>query len=172
MSIEIKSGCYTASFGERLLNGLATPSIPGAAPAAGWYHIQPPVEDVVFGLVAIMSPTGGGPIASDDWTQSPKYFNPDRVGNKKYLKTPDDFNYMNSGIKFWDKTTSMAGKFFNQGTREEFLKYTSPGGSASAGPFVLSSCPIPGRNCLVIPGRFADLMDALTKAGGADVRVY
>ena len=41
------------------------------------------------------------------------------------------------------------------------------GGSAS---FVLSSRPIPGRNCLVIQSNFADLMDALKNAGGATIK--
>ena len=49
-----------------------------------------------------------------------------------------------------------------------FIKLVPQGGGSAA--FVLSSRPIPGRNCLVIQSNFADLMDALRTTGGATVR--
>ena len=174
MSIEIKDGTYTGNFGGRLLNGLAVPSIPGVTPAAGWYHIAPPVEDIVFGLVAVMSPTGalggsqyGGKLfPKDDWTQFPKYFDNDTSANKKYVK--DMFGGGASGGKL-DKWRSIEWKWTG-GSAPMLDKWRDP--VSGAIPFVISSRPIPGRNCLVIPSRFADFMDALRISGGVDVRVY
>lgn len=42
------------------------------------------------------------------------------------------------------------------------------GGSSVA--YVLSSCQIPGRKCLVIKSNYADIVEALAIAGGATVR--
>ena len=50
----------------------------------------------------------------------------------------------------------------------DFIKFVGPGHGAAS--FVLSSRPIPGRNCLVIQSNFDDLMDALKSTGGATVR--
>jgi hypothetical protein len=95
--------------------------------------------------------------------------------------------------KFWDKTSgaggAMTGKFWDEsslgsGAQEfKFWDKSSLGGGAMVGKFwdkrtlsgsptsfVLSSSPIPGRNCLVVQSNFSDLMDALTVAGGATVR--
>jgi hypothetical protein len=51
-----------------------------------------------------------------------------------------------------------------------FLKFWRPG--ASGGPFfVISGQPIVGRSTIIVTAGFADLMDGLQTAGGANVTV-
>jgi hypothetical protein len=124
------------------------------------YHIAPPLEDIVFGLVAVMTPVGvGGGVGQDLKSLGGKFFDKDSP----------------VGGKFWQNDlraggASAAYECIGGRSASLFDKLVPQGNSAAS--YVLSSRPIPGRNCLVIHSRLADLMEALKYSGGADVRVY
>jgi hypothetical protein len=149
----------------RSLNCLINPS-QGSAPPAGVYQIQPPMDDVVFGQLAVMTqvggPAGGGASAQSEfkWLGDESW-----VGNKKYV---------GASVSHFEKFVGPGGGTasgsyeFSGASASIFEKMVGPGRGAAS--FVLSSRPIPGRNCLVIQSNFDDLMDALKNTGGAMVR--
>jgi hypothetical protein len=128
LDLQFQGGFVNGMLGGKLLNCLVDKSLPGSMPVAGVYQIQPPVQDGVFGLLAVMTPVGGA-----------------GGGGKQDI----EWTWGGGSAVLIDKLVGAGG------------------GSAS---FVLSSRPIPGRNCLVIRSNFADLMDALKSAGGATIK--
>jgi hypothetical protein len=109
----------------------------GPAPPAGAYDIHPPVNDPIYGLIALMTPSTSSPGAAVTHTTKME----------------------GGGMTATEKVFRPQASFF-----------IKQGGMTSTGQvFVLSSRPILGQNSLVISHGFADLMDALTAAGGASV---
>ena len=172
--LEFQSGFISGMLAGKSLNCLVNPS-QGSAPA-GVYQIQPPIDDVVFGQLAVMTPAGGpaGSIGEshayvkwDGGASAPSY-KPwgDRSGvaNKEYV---------GASASSFDKAIKMDGPGGASGAYEWSDASASrgkqkPDGTATG--FILSSRPIPGRNCLVINSNFDDLMGALKSTGGATVR--
>jgi len=171
-NLEFQSGFISGMLAGRSLNCLINPS--QASAPAGVYQIQPPIDDVVFGQLAVMTPVSGAasgysatkfewaPGASDPfykpWGDEPS------VGNKKYV---------GASASSFDKAIKMVGPGGASGAYEWSDASASRGKQKPDGTavgFILSSRPIPGRNCLVIQSNFDDLMDALKSTGGATVR--
>ena len=146
-NLEFQSGFISGMLAGKPLNCLVNPSQPGSAPVEGVYQIQPPIEDVVFGQLAVMTPVGGaysiGEAFVKDWVAPPSY---SHLGG--------------ASVSHIEKCIPASASLFDK-------LVGAHGGAAS---FVLSSRPIPGRNCLVIQSNFADFMDALKTTGGATVR--
>ena len=138
--LEFRSGFISGMLAGKSLNCLVNPS-QGSAPPAGVYQIQPPIEDVVFGQLAVMTPVGGAAGTGALGT---------------YVKLT-----VGASASLFDKLVGPA----DRGSKP--LEIVAVGGATA---FVLSSRPIPGRNCLVIQSNFDDLMDALKSTGGATVR--
>ena len=151
--LEFQSGFISGMLAGKPLNCLVNPS-QGSAPA-GVYQIQPPIDDVVFGQLAVMTPAGG-PAGS--------------IGESHaYVKW--DGGASAPSYKPWGDRSGVANKEYVGASASSFdkaIKMVGPVGGAAS--FVLSSRPIPGRNCLVINSNFDDLMDALKSTGGATVR--
>ena len=154
--LQFQGGFISGSLAGQLLSCLVS-ALPGSMPPAGVYQIQPPVEDLVFGQVAVMTMVGrsdgGGATSAEVMRRLPG------GASASYEFNPQ------GGV-----SASLFDKFVPQGgvSASIFEKMVPQGSGGSA--FVLSSRPIPGRNCLVIQSNFADLMDTLQKAGGATVR--
>jgi hypothetical protein len=159
-TLQFQSGFISGMLAGKPLNCLVNPSLPGSAPLAGVYQIQPPLEDVVFGQMAVMtlvgrSDGGGAQPTYKPWGKLEKYtpgFDPSWAMNKKYVGA----------------SASLFDKMVPGGVSSSLFEKFVPGGGSTS--YVLSSRPIPGQNCLVVGSGFADLMDALQKSGGAIVR--
>ena len=115
---------------------------PRGAPPPGNYEIHPPVQDPVYGMVALMVPTAG-PASYANAPAALSPYQPVKLGTPAYVKM----------------VSPAAGL-----TRVE-----SP--TRGPQVFVISDKPIPGRNAVVISSGFADLMDALHAHGGATIQV-
>lgn len=190
-TLELRKRVITGNLAGRPLCCFARPPLPGSEPAAGLYHIQPPVHDVIYGLVAVMVPvvmgTAGAGTPGGMMHVVIKSDRPGGVTNK--VDRPGGVTAkleLRAGITakvHTGVTAKISDPFWDSRMRE------LPGGvsaklellsgisgklellTGSAPAFVLSGCPVPGRRCLVIQSNFADLMDALRIAGGAAVRV-
>lgn len=131
---------------------------PRGAPPPGNYDIHPPVQDPVYGMLALMLPAAGpaAPHGEKDW----KYwtYQPAMHANAPAALSP--YQPVKLGSPAYAKMVSPAAGL----SRPE---------SPSQGPqvFVISDRPIPGRNAVVISSGFADLMDALRASGGATIQV-
>jgi hypothetical protein len=55
-NLEFRNGAFRGSLAGKPLNCSINASLPGSVPVAGLYQIQRPMEDAVWGLVAIMTP--------------------------------------------------------------------------------------------------------------------
>lgn len=150
ITLEFQSGFISGMLAGKSLNCLVNPS-QGSVPA-GVYQIQPPMDDVVFGQLAVMTPVGradGGAVSGA-------------------------YEFSGASASSFDKAIKMVGpggaseSIASSASAGDFIKFVGPGHGAAS--FVLSSRPIPGRNCLVISSNFADFMDALKSTGGATVR--
>jgi hypothetical protein len=150
-------GTFVGNIGGKALHFTARPAQSGAQPPPGNYQIHRPMNDPIYGMVALMTPVG---IQAGN---AGKF-----VPGRDY--TAPAFTY-----------SAPAGAGYDPGFKVVFAPgylqvvapgrdYTAPAAIASA-IFVLSSRPILGQNSLVIMVGFADLMDALTAEGGATVRV-
>jgi hypothetical protein len=143
----------------KFLNCTMRPPQGGALPPAGDYQILAPMNDPIYGRVALMVSVGGsgavdvgltlqkclvavGAASRGGW---------DVTVNAKALK-PDV------------RSTAMSN-------RKMGMPDASPPGQTSGQVFVLSNKPVLGRNCVVVSSGFADLMDGLQAAGGARVTV-
>lgn len=121
----------------------------GSALPAGEYIVRGPVEDPIYGPVAILVSKGshsGGTVAIEwtyrahDWIQQPP-----------------------AGAAAADAwSPAMAG------TATGYFQ-CAPGGSGGA--FLVSGRSIPGQNCLVVTSGLSELMDALKAAGSASITV-
>ncbi len=123
-------------------------------PPAGNYDIHPPVNDPIYGLVALMTPSTFSPGGAA--SHASKIESGGGMAEAyKAFSSPQAaiFIKVEGGMALY-------GKVFPK----------TQGGMASTGQvFVLSSRPILGQNSLVVSHGFADLMDALQAAGGASV---
>ena len=166
-NLEFQSGFISGMLAGKSLNCLVNPSQPGSAPVAGVYQIQPPIDDVVFGPLAVMTPVAGassiGAAVGKGWLALPSY---DHLGS---FTDP----IPGASASYIDKAIKMVGPGVASGAYEWSDASASRGKQKPDGTavgFILSSRPIPGRNCLVIQSNFDDLMDALKHTGGATVR--
>jgi hypothetical protein len=116
-----------------------------------------------------MTPVGGassiGAAVKKGWVELPSY---------NHLGSFTDLIPGGASVSHFEKFVgpgggAVSGSYeFSGASSSLFDKFVGPAGGAAS--FVLSSRPIPGRNCLVIQSNFADLMDALKSTGGATVR--
>jgi hypothetical protein len=162
-------GTITGNLAGKLIHFSARPGRAGGQPPPGNYDIHPPVNDPIYGLVALMTPSGG-PNAGQAFTA--KVF---KVFATKEKETPVSmFQKVEPAMKnclapafkycYSPKTNLADGGRFASGAKEA----KDP---SSSQVFVLSSRPILGQNSLVVMIGHADLMDALQAAGGASVTV-
>jgi hypothetical protein len=130
----------------KFLNCTVRPPQGGALPPRGGYEILPPMNDPIYGRVALMVPAGGsGEIIAG-------------LTMQKCLVTAKVYGRFEAG------PTTMSNKKFSKPD-------ASPPDATSGQVFVLSDKPVLGRNCVVVSSGFADLMDGLQTAGGARVTV-
>jgi hypothetical protein len=166
-------GTITGNLAGKLIHFSARPGQGGGQPPPGNYDIHPPVNDPIYGMVALMTPSGG-PNAGQAFTA--KVF---KLFATKEKETPASMfhkvepamkNCLAPAFKYcFAPKTNMAdgGRFASVSWRT--MKDTK---SALSSPvFVLSSKPILGQNSLIVMVGHADLMDALQAAGGASVTV-
>jgi hypothetical protein len=167
-------GTISGNLAGKLINFAARPGQAGAHPRPGDYDIHPPVNDPIYGLVALMTPSGGPnagqPFAirkdKDKWATA-----------QTYKETPVSmFQKVEPAMKVClapaakmigaDGGRFAASRKADLASRDKETKDPS-----SSQVFVLSSRPILGQNSLVITIGHADLMEALQAAGGASVTV-
>jgi hypothetical protein len=143
----LRGGFVAGSIGGRAIQFAIRPAQTGSQLPPGNYDIHPPVNDPIYGNIALMTLTGGGPAApalpaiKSSTTQTQAALHAYKMGA------------FHAPVMF---------KNYPQGAQSAAM-----GGRA----FVLSSRPILGQNNLVITTGFADLMDALHAAGGATITV-
>ena len=177
-TLEFRSSVITGFLAGKPLHCQVHSPLPGSMPAAGLYYIQPPVHDVIYGLVAVMVPVGQ--VATSGGVTA-KVELPGSVANKQF----SPLGGVSAKVE-----SPMSGKFSPLGGVAN-KKFSPPGSVAAkisdpfwgvtakammptqgATPsFVLSAQAVPGRRCLVIDHSFADLMDALFASGGASIRI-
>lgn len=123
----------------------------GSLPPAGDYGILPPMDDPIYGRVALMAPFGGSGAILTQLTM------------QKCMVTAMPTA---SGAYEFFKPDAMAV------SNKKFSKPDAPSSGVAGGPcFVISNQPVLGRNCIIVSAGFADLMDGLQAAGGARVTV-
>jgi hypothetical protein len=180
-SLQFSSGSLRGAIGGTILQCLASSSVAGSTPPPGVYHVQPPVQDAVYGQIAVMTLVGGAPGGPTGVEN--KKFMPGATGveNKKYMPGATAMKDWTPGANAWkDRVPSGAVgmKFWTPGGAT--MKYDRPSavtqkwdrpGGGFGSVYVLSSRPIAGRNCIVIHSNFARLMDALNRERGATVVV-
>jgi hypothetical protein len=160
-------GTITGNLAGKLIHFSARPGPAGGQPPPGNYDIHPPVNDPIYGMVALMTPSGG--LKARHITGKLKIFTrPEKdVPVSMFQKVePAMKNCVAPAMKYcYSPKTNMAdGGRFASGANEA----KDP---SSSQVFVLSSRPILGQNSLVVMIGHADLMDALQAAGGASVTV-
>ena len=145
----------------------------GALPPAGDYVILPPMNDPIYGRVALMAPVGraGGirpELTMQKCLATATFLKPDvtpAAVSGKLLEKP--LGAAAIGAKVFQKpgatATSIGAKVFEKPLEKR--------GAGAGQVFVLSDRPVLGRNCVVVSSGFADLMDSLQTAGGAGVTV-
>jgi hypothetical protein len=150
------SSALTGSVGGKNIHVMIRPG--GAAPPPGKYEIHPPVEDPIYGMVALMMPVGSpGALVSgkqEKW-QPAMMASPGALVSGKQEK--------------WQPTMMMMPASKVNVPSMDAKQFQSP--SEATQVFVISHNPIPGRNAVVVSSGFADLMDALQAGGGATIQV-
>jgi hypothetical protein len=171
-------GTITGNLAGKLINFSARPGRAGGQPPPGEYDIHPPVNDPVYGWVALMTPSGN--LGSD--------LNKHKVSPSFMKVSPSFLKEAPSGMKDvpalgFQKVEPAAKICFAPAIKYCYSPKTNvaDGGRFASGVkgtpgtartvFVLSSRPILGQNSLVVMLGHADLMDALQSAGGATVTV-
>jgi hypothetical protein len=140
---QVGSRTISGSLAGKFLQCTMRPPQGGTLPPAGDYAILAPMNDPIYGRVALMVPVGGSGAVDVGLTLQKCL-----VAIKLTFK-PD------------------AGP-----SPVAFGVAKKPGGTAAGDVsqvFVLSDKPVLGRNCIVVSSGFADLMDGLQTAGGARV---
>lgn len=164
-SLEFRSGSVSGVLGGKVLNCMVHPSMPGSTPPAGLYQILPPVEDAVFGQLAVMTPVG---MSAGTASRCDKGI----IVGSSAPSLQRQGGASAKAIEWkWGGGASAKAKEIGPSVGASvslFDKFV--GGRGGSTSFILSSRPMPGRNCLVIANNFADFMDALTATGGATVR--
>jgi hypothetical protein len=167
----VAGGTITGNLAGKLIHFSARPGHAGGQPPPGNYDIHPPVNDPIYGMVALMTPSAGltaGPALvgrNDKWSAAREKETPASVFHKvepamKVCVAP--------AIKYcFAPKTNMAdgGRFASAWWTTKDIKGTAPP------VFVISSRPIMGQNSLVVMIGHADFMDALQAVGGASVTV-
>lgn len=129
---------------------LVRPGQPGTLPPAGEYRVGAPVNDLIYGPVAVMAPANGPIVPGADVAEE----------RTRRLPGPGAVNTL---------FNPTGGRVFNTpGGITQMTKQEMPSGSAA---FVLTTRSIPGRNCLVVTSASSDLFAAIGAAGGAVITV-
>ncbi len=173
-TLEFRAGAISGLLGGKSLRCLVR-ALAGSRPSPGLYHILPPVRDVFYGPVALMTPAdmapGPGAVSfpKAQWPGgvSQKVDAPGGVSQK--VDAPGAI----SGAKIEGPSGLIGAKGWVGGKVTHAAK-DAAGASLShtvAPTFILSAQPVPGRHCLVIESNFADLLEALYNAGGGAIRV-
>lgn len=170
LMFQLGSRVIAGNLGGKSLCCAMRPAQGGTLPPAGDYEILPPMNDPVYGRVALMVPVGGSgavraQMAMQKCLVTAKLFmKPDwgtpAVATK--FETPPAV-----GMKF-ERPAGVGMKF--ERPPAVGTKFERPGANGGQ-VFVLSNRPVLGRNCIVISSGFADLMDGLQTSGGARVTV-
>jgi hypothetical protein len=171
-------GTITGNLAGKLIHFAARPGRAGGQPPPGNYDIHPPVNDPIYGLIALMTPSGSQNLPNAEHFAKGKYSPSVIKGTpvSQFQKVePAMKNCVAPAFKYCysPKTTLADGGRFAAARKMVDL---ASGGKEGKDPFgsqvfVLSSRPILGQNSLVIMTGHADLMDALQAAGGASVTV-
>lgn len=122
----------------------------GSEPPAGKYFVRGPLDDPVYGRVAILtsaSGTGAGQPISTWYTQPPPGATAFNCFMPSGAAVSDD----------WEATGPLS--------MYDWIRTPAAGGGA----LVLSGRVIPGANCLVVTSGLTELMDALKLAGSAEI---
>jgi len=143
---QVGSRVIAGNLGGKALCCSMRPAQGGTLPPAGDYQILAPMNDPVYGRVALMAPVGGSGAVDVGLTL------------QKCLVAVGAA----SGAG-WDFSVTV--------NKKGFKLDATPAGATSGQCFVLSNQPVLGRNCIVVSSGFADLMDGLQAAGGARVTV-
>ena len=180
-------GTITGNLAGKLMHFSARPGQGGVQPPPGNYDIHPPVNDPIYGLVALMTPSGRPNAVQALALRGFKMDAPNAL-----KEAPSAMKEAPSGMKeapalgFQKVTPTMQGCFtpaikycmtpntnMVDGGRfaTAMIGIKDAQSTPSSPVFVLSSRPILGQNSLVIMSGHADLMDALLATGGASVTV-
>jgi hypothetical protein len=172
LKYRLAGGTITGNLGGKLIHFAARPGRAGGQPPPGNYDIHPPVNDPIYGMVAVMTPAGAAPglsAASLNYGKvagalSQKWGAP---ANKVVGAVSEKYGAPSGKLGFaasekWAPSDKAGAPGWNT------VKSGTPAGGQV---FVLANRPIMGQNSLVITLGFADLMDALGAAGGASVQV-
>jgi hypothetical protein len=145
----------------------------GSLPPPGNYWIAAPTDDPVFGMVAVMVPAAaqGDPAASGFKVISPAVGG---FGFKSSGGAVSAQKIVNYGASAFKVISPAAGAYQVENPAAGAYQVENQAANAANSAdntFVLSARTIPGRNSIVVPSGFADLMDALLTAGGTTVTV-
>ena len=180
-------GTITGNLAGKLIHFSARPGRGGGQPPPGNYDIHPPLNDPVYGMIAVMTPAGATPglsavsssFGKTAGALSQKWGAP---ANKVVGAVSDKYGATSGKLGFAasDKYGATSGKLGFAASEKWAAsdKSVAPGWNTvksgtptGAQVFVLTNRPIMGQNSLVITLGFADFMDALRAAGGASVQV-
>lgn len=180
-------GTITGNLAGKLVHFSARPGQGGVQPPPGNYDIHPPVNDPIYGLVALMTPSGNLSTDLNKHKISPSSM---KMAPSSKIMAPSFLKEAPSGMKeapvsMFQKVEPAAAKIcfapaaakicfapkMNVADGGRFASGVKDSPGTASAVFVLSSRPILGQNSLVIMLGHADLMDALLATGGASVTV-
>lgn len=142
LKFQLANGTVTGFIANKAISFKTQPATTGSKPPAGNYVIHPPVNDPIYGLVALMTPVGSSGSGN--------------AMGKVYISPILTETKINTELA----VAKLAGPAF-----------IKTGPLKPKVVFVLTSRPISGQNSLVVTSGFADLLDALQTAGGTTVTV-
>ena len=148
--LTFRNGSITGVLAGVPLQVFVNPTQPGCVPAAGDYHIEAPVNDPVFGPIAVLVPKNQ-PGQSTGLAAA--------VVRRLPLGTAEAVATIAR-----KQTVSPLSRSIASMTKQE-----RPGSSGST--FVISGSVIPGMNCLQVTLGFAALISGLQQTGGAEITI-
>lgn len=157
LHLTYRAGAITGFIDRKIVNCLVRPTQPGKIPGPGEYLIGAPVNDLIYGPVAMMVRAGAGVdpgVVQECVRRLPA------GGAANTLFNPTG-GRMAAGIAEMTKQEMPGTVALIQGSAPV------PGGAV----FVLASRPIAGQNCL-LAAVSSGLFEAIAAGGGAVITVY
>ncbi|HXN47044.1 MAG TPA: hypothetical protein VN893_10420 [Bryobacteraceae bacterium] len=133
----------------------------GSEPPAGKYIVRGPIDDPVYGRVAIltMANVAGAGQAVTGWFTRPP------------AGATVSYDMQSPAVYQWIQQPPAGATAFNCFMPSGAVGMDDWTASGRGGAFLLSGRAIPGANCLVVTSGLNELMDALKLAGSAEIMI-
>ncbi len=182
LKFQLANGTVTGFLANKAINFKTKPATPGSTPPRGNYIISPPMNDPIYGPVAIMTPVnssspGSTMVKTIGWEKPAAiHFDMGPASQKVFGPGFRKEGLGSSGNPAAQKDVYAPAAQIGWGNPAA-IQFDMGPAFAKQGPlkpnvvFVLTSRPISGQKSLVVTSGFADLLDALQTAGGTTVTV-